>query len=220
VRTLAVIPAKDLETAKQRLVPVLSPDERRALARAMLADVLETVTAARLDGVLVVTRDAEVIALARAFAVTIVEEAENRGQTEAVALGQRAAADRGAQRFLTVPGDAPQITPDEIAALVAAVPDRPGVAFVPSRSGFGTNGAVLTPPDIMALKFGEPSFANHLIAARRRGLNPVVLDLPGLGLDIDGPEDLRALLESERHTRSQGLLRELGVGSRLGRSGA
>lgn len=219
MRTLAAVPAKDLETAKQRLARVLSPEERRALAQSMLEDVLEALVAAGLDSVLVVTRDPEVMALARRFRAAILEEAESRGHTEAVALAQRAAVEGGAAQFLTIPGDVPQMTPREIAALLEAAPSAPGAVFVPSRSGFGTNGALLSPPDVMALKFGEPSFANHLTAARRRGLDPVVLPLPGLGLDVDGPEDLRALLESERNTRSSRLLRTLGVAARLGALG-
>jgi len=215
VRTVAAVPAKDLENAKQRLVGLLSREERRALARAMLEDVLEAVVAAGLDSVLVVTRDPEVIALARQFPVVIVVEAENRGHTEAVALAQRVAADQGAQRFLTIPGDVPQVTPQEIVALVEAAPPGPGAVFVPSRSGFGTNGALLSPPDLMGLKFGEPSFANHLTAARRRGLDPLVFRLSGLSLDLDGPEDLRALLESERNTRTRKFLLTLEVESRL-----
>lgn len=213
MKTLAAVPVKDLENAKQRLVPVLSPEERRALARTMLEDVLDALWEASLDRVLVVTRDPEVIALARQHHASVLEEPENRGHTEAVALAQRVAADRGAQRFLTIPGDVPQVTPQEIAALVAAASAGPGVVFVPSRSGFGTNGVLLSPPDLMRLKFGEPSFANHLIAARRGGLDPVILSLPGLSLDIDGPEDLRTLLENERKTRSRRLIQTLGLAS-------
>lgn len=216
MRTVAAIPAKDLENAKQRLMGVLSPGERRALARAMLEDVLEAVTAVSLDRVLLVTRDPEVAALARQFSLAILEEEETRGHTEAVALAQRVAIEHGVERFLTIPGDVPQVTPDEITALIQAAPPGPGVVFAPSRSGFGTNGALLSPPNIMALKFGEPSFANHLTAARRRGLEPAVLSLHGLGLDVDGPEDLRALLESDRETRSWCLLRAMGIASRLG----
>lgn len=215
MRTVAAVPAKDLENAKQRLVGVLSREDRRALARTMLEDVLEAVTAADLDCVLVVTRDPEVIALARQFPIVILEEAENRGHTEAVALAQRVAADRGAQSFLTIPGDVPEVTSQEIGALMEAAPPGPGAVFVPSRSGFGTNGALLSPPGLMGLKFGEPSFANHLRAARARGFEPKVLRLPGLSLDVDGPEDLRALLESERKTRSWNLLQALEIGSRL-----
>lgn len=216
MRTLAAVPAKDLENAKQRLARVLSPHERRALARSMLEDVLEALAAAGLDSVLVVTKDPEVIALAHRHRIAILEEAESRGHTEAVALAQRHAVESGAERFLTIPGDVPQVTPQEIVTLVEAAPSAPAAVFAPSRSGFGTNGAVLAPPDLMGLKFGEPSFANHLTAARRRGLDPGVRQLPGLGLDIDGPEDLRALLESERETRSSRLLRTLGVAARLG----
>jgi len=215
VRTVAAVPAKDLENAKQRLVGVLSREDRRALARTMLEDVLEALVAADLDCVLVVTRDPAVIALARQFPIVILAEAENRGHTEAVALAQRAAADRGAQSFLTIPGDVPQITPQEVGAVMEAAAPGAGAVFVPSRSGFGTNGALLSPPGLIALKFGEPSFANHLSAARARGFEPKVLRLPGLSLDVDGPEDLRVLLESERKTRSWSLLQALETGSRL-----
>ena len=204
---VAAVPVKDLSNAKQRLVPVLSPSERYLLARAMLEDVLAALCGAGLDTVLVVTRDAEVIELARRFAVAILEEVENRGHTEAVALAQREAVKMGAQVFLTIPGDVPLVTVEEIRAVTGtAVPGR-GAVFTPSRSGFGTNAALLTPPDVVPLKFGEPSFANHLTAARERGVEPTVLRLPGLGLDIDGPDDLAALVAEGTQTRSARLLR-------------
>ncbi|MEK6666885.1 MAG: 2-phospho-L-lactate guanylyltransferase [candidate division NC10 bacterium] len=212
---VAAVPVKDLENAKQRLVPLLSPSERCDLARAMLEDVLAALCGAGLDAVLVVTRDAEVIELACRFAVAILEEVENRGHTEAVALAQRDAARRGARGFLTIPGDVPLVTAEEIRGVTgAAVPGR-GAVFVPSRSGFGTNAALLTPPDVMPLKFGEPSFANHLTAARERGVEPTVLRLPGLGLDIDGPDDLPALVAEGGHTRSGRLLSAWGFPRRL-----
>ncbi len=217
--TVAAVPVKDLENAKQRLVGVLSAGERRALARAMLEDVLEALTAAGLGTVLVVTRDPEIVVLARRFDVAILEEPENRGHTAAVTLARRAATERGARRFLTIPGDVPQVTREEITALVEAAPGGPAAVFVPSHSGFGTNGALLSPPDVMDLKFGEPSFENHLTAARRRGLSPIVLHLAGLGLDIDGPDDLAELLQSDRESRSRQLARSLGLPSPLPRRG-
>lgn len=215
MKTVAAIPAKDLEHAKQRLAPVLSETERRALARAMLEDVLAALAEADLEDVLVVTRDPEVIALASQFPIAILEEPETRSHTEAVALAQRVARDRRAQRFLTIPGDVPLVTTQEIATLLSAAPPSRSAVFVPSRSGFGTNGVLLFPPDLMPLKFGEPSFANHVSAARSRGLDPVVCSLPGLGLDVDGPEDLKALLESRSESRSCRLLEALEVLPRL-----
>src|SRR5207245_2717537 len=90
---------------------------------------------------------------------------------------------------------------DEIRALAAAVANG-APAFAPSRSGFGTNGVALTPPDTMPLKFGEPSFQNHLAAARALGLEPRVTVLPGLALDVDAPEDVAALATAGGTTES------------------
>ena len=104
---------------------------------------------------------------------------------------------RGAARFLTIPGDVPCVTAEEI-ALAVRRPRGAGVVFVPSLSGFGTNAALLAPPDAMPLKFGEPSFDNHLRRRAPRGLTPGVRELPGLGLDIDAPDDLRLAPRARR----------------------
>ena len=213
--TVAALPVKDLANAKERLIPLLSPAERQTLARAMLEDVLNALRLAPLDQILVVTRDPEVMELAKDFSASVLEEDANLGHTEAVALAQHHAALAGADRFLTIPGDVPRVTAEEIAMICRSAPPAPGALFVPSRSGLGTNGALLTPPAIMPLKFGEPSFQNHLAAARARGIEPVVLPLTGLGLDIDGPEDLRALIEFGEQSRAGRLLKDLGVERRL-----
>lgn len=210
--SVCAVPVKDLINAKRRLLGALGPDERRQLARAMLRDVLGALCAARVDAVWVVTRDVEVAALARAFGAEPLAEAENRGHTAAVALAQGLAARRGARVFLTVPGDVPCVAPAEIGELVDAA--REGApAFAPSRSGLGTNGVALTPPETMPLRFGEPSFQNHLDAARARGFEPRVLALGGLGLDIDAPEDLAALVAEGAATESGRLLAGWRVGA-------
>ena len=212
---LAAVPVKDLVNAKQRLIPLLSAPERRELARAMLEDVLGALLEALPGQVAVVTADAEVVELARGWGADCLVESANRGHTEAVAFAQHAARSRGATAFLTIAGDVPCVTAGEVRALSGILVGGDGVAFVPSLSGFGTNAALLAPPDLMPLKFGEPSFGNHLEAARERGLVPTVLRLPGLGLDIDSPEDVRLLLERGAPTRSAALLRDRGVADRL-----
>ena len=215
-RVFAAVPVKDLADAKQRLVAALPAEERRALAAAMLEDVLDALAAVPELDVVVITRDADALALARRHGARSLEESANRGHTEAVAFAQREAVAAGAQRFLTIPGDVPCVTPAEVSALCAPPAHVPDVAFVPSLSGFGTNAAILTPADGMPLKFGEPSFDNHLDAARARGLSPRILRLPGIGLDVDAPEDLPLLLTRGASTRSAALLRRLGVPARLG----
>lgn len=214
--TVAAVPVKDLANAKQRLVPALEPAERAALARAMLRDVLRALGASGLDALWVVTRDPEVAAIARDLGAEIVHEDANRGHTAAVALAQARARAAGTRAFLTVPGDVPCVTADEVRALASAVAGPPpAVALVPSRSGAGTNGVALAPPSAMPLTFGEPSFDNHVAAARRLGLEPRCLHLPGLGLDVDGPEDLRALLAQGAATESGRLVAGWGVAGRL-----
>ena len=211
---VAAVPVKDLGNAKQRLIPMLQPAERSDLARAMLRDVLRALASARLDAVWLVTRDADVARIGRDFGVPIVSEEANRGHTAAVATAQAHAVAVGVRTFITVPGDVPCVLPAEIDALARAAAEA-GVAFTPSRSGLGTNGAALTPPDTMALTFGEPSFENHLATARHRSLVPRVLYQTGLGLDIDDADDLHALLLEGSHTDSGRLLQRWAIADRL-----
>ena len=212
---VVAVPVKDLVNAKQRLVRALSPSERMALARAMLHDVLKALVAAPLDARWVVTRDPEVTAIARDHGVEVISEAVNQGHTAAVAAAQTAAVKAGARVFATIPGDAPCVTAEEIGALVARAAVGPAVVFAPSHSGLGTNGAALHPPAAMPLTFGEPSFDNHLRAARERGLVTHVLALPGLGLDVDGPADLPLLLARGAETESGRLVASFRLAERL-----
>jgi len=203
---VAAVPVKDVTNAKQRLMRVLDGPERRELARAMLIDVLRAFGGAGVDRVWVVTREPEVAAIARSLGAEPLAEAENRGHTAAVATAQAEAARVGARAFLTIPGDVPCVSGAEIRALVAALTGPSAAVFVPSRSGLGTNGVLLAPPGAMRLRFGEPSFENHLTAARALRLTPTVIRLRGLGLDVDAPEDLLALLGEGAGTQSRDLL--------------
>jgi 2-phospho-L-lactate guanylyltransferase len=217
---VAAVPVKDLLNAKQRLVRLLTPGERSELARAMLGDVLKALARARLDRVWVVTREPAVTAIARALGAEPLAEDDNRGHTAAVAHAQAEATRLGAAVFITVPGDVPCVTDAEIRALADAAGGARAAVFAASRSGAGTNGVALRPPDAMRLRFGEPSFDNHLAAARALGLAPRVLALPGLALDLDAPDDLAALLDRGPGTDTHRLLAGWRVHERLAAAGA
>ncbi len=206
---VAVVPAKDFGAAKQRLARALPGEARSALARAMLEDVLAALAGAGLDRVLV----EDAAGLAAAHGATVIREGRGEGHTAAVARGLAACRGLGATLLLTVPGDLPCLTTDEVRAVLAACGRPPAAVLVPSRSGLGTNVACLAPPDAVPLRFGEPSFADHVAAARARGIEPIVLALPGAALDIDGPEDLEALLARGPETRAARALRALGYGT-------
>jgi 2-phospho-L-lactate guanylyltransferase len=63
------------------------------------------------------------------------------------------------------------------------------------------------------LRFGDNSFFPHLEAARRRGIEPTVIRLPGIAMDVDHPADLAALLRLPQslRTRTRVFLEAAGV---------
>lgn len=208
--TIAVVPVKDLASAKQRLAARLGPSERRTLVLLMLEDVLQALR--RSPGVsatIVVTRRGEVADRAARFGAEILEEPSNDGYSSAVSRAARELLRRGESAMLSVPGDVPGVSPDEIASLLAARRAAPSVVFTPSRDGRGTNAALVCPPDAFELQFGEPSFAGHVARARAAGLAAEVLELEGLALDLDRPEDLDAFLREPSHTATSYFLQEV-----------
>jgi 2-phospho-L-lactate/phosphoenolpyruvate guanylyltransferase len=98
--------------------------------------------------------------------------------------------------MLTVPGDIPRVTPAEIAAVIEARRPAPSLTIVPAHDEHGSNAVLCSPPLVMPLRFGDDSFLPHLRVARAHGIEPTVVKLPGIGLDIDQPEDLRAFIRA------------------------
>jgi len=208
----AVVPVKALGEAKQRLAGVLPVEIRRRLMLIMLQDVLAMLT--RVDGlgpVLVVTPDAEAARLADRHGARVLREAHGQGHSAAVAAGFAHAHAHGAGRALTLPGDAPCATPREVQDLIAAANGlpHPNVVMVPAHDGDGTNGVLATPADAFHPSFGPGSFARHLAHAEARGLRCRVLPLAGIGLDIDEPHDLTALLALKHNDPNYAFLRAL-----------
>ena len=127
----AVVPVKLFADTKRRLMPVLAYDERAALARAMLEDVLSVLMrTSSLAGIMVITRDAAAAAIAHAAGALVVDDLENTGTSAAVAQASRhlAAARRGG--MLMVAADVPSITPADIETVVAAHRAAPSVTLV------------------------------------------------------------------------------------------
>ncbi len=205
--TWAVVPMKALDAAKRRLAGALDPAARRGLSLAMLADVLDALDATPgLDGAAMVSRDADVEELARRRDLRVIPET-GAGLNAAVAQAANVLSAEGCARLLVMPADLPLAGPEEIAQILAALPAAPGLTLVPDRHGVGTNALACAPPDAVAPSFGAGSFARHLEAARNAGIPATVLRLPGLGLDIDTPEDLRALTETPGATWTHAALR-------------
>jgi 2-phospho-L-lactate guanylyltransferase len=206
----AVVPVKDTRTAKQRLAPVMDQPTRTRLAHAMLEDVLAAIAAAPvLAGLVVVTADPDASAVARRYGARILSEGGEQGQTHAMRYALATLAGEERTAILTLPIDIPLIVPDEIAAVVAAARRYPEFVIVPAHDRQGSNAILCAPPEHVPLSFGNHSFGPHLATARERGLEPCVIELPGIGLDIDNPSDLDAFMAIPSKTRTRAFLRSL-----------
>jgi 2-phospho-L-lactate guanylyltransferase len=205
----AVVPVKERGLAKERLVPVLGPEQRQALALAMLEDVLSALTVTPgVAGILVVTVDPEASRLAARYGARLVEAGARNGHTGAVAAAVRLLAAEGRAGMLALPGDIPLVTSGELAELLAAHPPAPSFTIVPSHDKRGSNAIACSPPDAVPLRFGENSFYPHLRAAEAHGIKPDVLYLPGIALDIDNPEDVVSFMRMDAPTRARAVLVE------------
>jgi 2-phospho-L-lactate guanylyltransferase len=209
----AILPVKRFNAAKQRLAAGLGGEQRRALAAAMVADVLEAIGAARtIERTIVVSGDPGAQELAAEAGAEVVPDPADGGHVAAALAGIARAEAEGATCVVLLAGDCPLLDPRELDRLLTGVPER-YVGIVPDRHGTGTNALVLSPPDAIAPAFGEGSCARHVAAARAAGVAFAVEELASLGLDLDTPADVIALTREleARPGRARRTARALGI---------
>ena len=160
---------------------------------------------------IVVTREESVARSAAELGALVLDDVAEAGQSDAAGLGARHAMARGIERVLCVPGDCPALDPSELDALLEApfgpragafdeeaggaqrAASEPQVVIVPDRHGTGTNGLLLSPPDVITPSFGPESFERHRALALAAGVACRVERPASLLLDIDTGADLAAL---------------------------
>jgi 2-phospho-L-lactate guanylyltransferase len=193
LKATAVLPVKRFNAAKQRLAAGLGGEQRRTLAAAMVADVLEAIGEARtIERTIVVSGDPIAQELAAEVGAEVVPDPDDGGHVEAALAGIARAQVEGAGCVVLLPGDCPLLEPRELDRLLTGIPAR-YVGIVPDRHGTGTNALALSPPDAIVPAFGEGSCARHVAAAREAGIAFGVEELASLGLDLDTPADVIAL---------------------------
>lgn len=195
--TIAVLPVKRLDAAKQRLAADLGKGTRRALVEAMVTDVLIALRRSeRVDGVLVVTEDTGIEALAHGYDADTVHDPSSPSHSAAAVVGVAAAIKRGADRVLLVAGDCPALDPAEIDELLERNAPPPDVVVLCDRHGAGTNALLLAPPDVIEPAFGPGSCERHVRAAQAAGATSEVADIVGFALDVDTLEDLNVVRDA------------------------
>ena len=182
-----LVPLKALAEAKGRLAPEVGPLQRRLLAIAMFEDVIAALQAVpALAAPVVVSPDREVWRRADAMGCRVVEEPPGAGDLNAaLAAAAKAAGVGNGSPLLVVAADLPLASAAGLERVLAA--EAP-VAVVPSADGAGTNVLAWRDPASFAPSFGPDSAARHLAVP-----GAVRVDDPGLSLDVDTVEDLRAV---------------------------
>jgi 2-phospho-L-lactate guanylyltransferase len=214
-----LVPVKNLSAAKQRLAAVLDQPARTELAQAMLQDVVATLAAwARRPACALVTSDPFAIELAKQYDFEIIPDPANPGETGAIEMATRLCIERGLDSTLVIPADIPLIQASELDQILEHAPDE-GSLLVPAADGRGTNAAFRRPANLFPLRFGNDSFKPHLAAAQATGKPCIVLQLPGIAIDVDNPEDLQRVLAHPGETRTQSLLRRWSIDSRFPATG-
>ena len=212
-----LLPVKDLNNAKKRMVEVLTPEERLGLAEAMLKDTIRAVQGVkRAEKIFVVTNYVPAMRLAESNGWEVLQEEQQISESDSVDAASRVCELRGVTGLLRVPLDVPLVQASDIDDLLAVECEEPALVIVPSRDGLGTNAIQRMPPALFPSHFGIGSFAKHVGEAERIGARVIFRRSPRLEMDVDDEADLRALLENDLSATETGRwLRESGVAARF-----
>jgi 2-phospho-L-lactate guanylyltransferase len=210
VKVVALVPFKSFGYAKSRLRARFTNAEVEALGRAMLEDVLSTLTSTpALDAVRVLTDDEEVGRVAVACGASARIQRPDPGLNAAIEQANAEAQTQGSVATVVVLGDLPLLRPIDVEAVVEAGREA-SVVIVPSGDG-GTALLLRRPPNCVPARFGPSSFAQHLSASRDRGIEPFVAEeIPEtIRIDLDTPEDADRIRDTGLSGRTVELLQKL-----------
>jgi len=182
----------DARDPKTRLEPLLDEGERRAVARAMLRDVLDALGTTSHELCVLATEDLDCD-----YPVRVDEQPLTPAVNDALASTEGPAA--------VVMADLALATPDALARLFEPDAD---ITLAPGRGG-GTNALVVRTSGFQVDYHGL-SYRDHAEAAREAGAEIATVDSFRLSTDVDDPEDLvDVLVHTDGHTAAR--LRKLGV---------
>jgi len=194
----AIIPVKPLRSGKSRLAGTLSEDERAKLNRTLLQHTLKTLSDLKeVEHVLVVSRDPQVLTVARMYGARTVREDGQPHLNTALKRATVVAQVYATRGVLVLPADLPLISREDILTLIERAADPPVVVIAPDRHEKGTNALLISPSGLIEYDFGEDSFQHHCQRVKEAGARLEIVNLPSLGLDLDLPEDLELVRKLE-----------------------
>ncbi len=192
----AIIPIKkNLEDSKTRLSRELSPQRRAKLVLGMLHRVILAIQGSTIDQFWVVGGDDRVRNMALNMNGLWFEEmGHNLNDTLGKAFDQ--AFERG-MSALYIPGDLPFLKSADLHSLVTATRRQNHITLAPARRDGGTNGLSVPLGIPFRPRLGDRSFTRHLGMAAELEISVAICYSPGLGFDLDIPEDLETYQHME-----------------------
>ena len=199
----AIVPVKPLRRGKSRLSGVLSEDERAVLNQSMLVNTIKTLKKVpEIDVVLVVSRDPEVLSLAREYKARTVLEDGSPELNTALRRASMVAQAYQAHEILVIPADLPLITHKDVQEFINHSGNPPEVIIAPDRRKDGTNAHYKIPASLIDFCYGKDSFNLHIALAKKVNAHIGIVEHEAFALDLDLPEDLDYLHKFEAQNKN------------------
>jgi len=193
----ALIPVKSFDVGKSRLRKVFSLQELILLNISLFQSTfLKVKDSGQFTYILVVSRGEEALEWTEANGGKSLPEEGEENLNSALTQGLNWISTHGTGSVLILPTDLPLLTIDDLYALCAYQPDKPGMLIVPDQVQRGTNALLLTQPDLLEPQFGTNSFQAHCRQAEQLHLHQTVYLNRHIQQDIDTPEDLALIQKS------------------------
>ncbi len=196
----ALVPAKKLTEAKQRLAACLGA-ERESLTIAMFTDVVTALKASvEISNIAVITSDPKLALIAKQQDLLVIAERGSIGLNEAIDMGIEQIRKLGGCRVAIIPSDIPLLTGDEFDRVVRDYDKqthkqgRELIGISSSADKNGTNCLFINTQQRFTLNYGPGSYKLHSDNAEKNDIGPVQLHSKEISMDIDEPQDLNALL--------------------------
>jgi len=190
-----ILPLKALSPVKSRLASVLTPSQREELMRAMVEDMLGAARdCPQVAGVLLVSRDPGVNAMASDYGAEVLSLVEDRDLNSAVMAASDYLLEKGVDRALILHGDIPLLRSAHLTRLIEEGAHSE-LTLLPCRHGQGSNAMLTSLPAKIPFLYGHGSYRRHLEAAQRVGVDVTTVHVPEIALDINSAEDLLALCQ-------------------------
>ena len=195
----AIVPVKSLRRGKSRLADVLSDEERSTLNNDLLTRTLSCLKSVpKIDQVLVISYDPEVLAKAREFGVMTVQEGKRTNLNNALRQATIAAKAYNAAKTLIIPADLPLINKNDVEDFLSQEGKPPEIIISTDRKSDGTNALFINPIGILEYNFGEWSFKKHIEQAEQKKINVNVKNIKSFTFDLDTPEELEIFMNTSK----------------------